>query len=137
MTDDIKEYVHTCDHCQCTKNNSTSKNTDFHAQYTHTAKNIWPNWKKLCTMVESQEYKYILTICDFFTKWPELVPIKDKKATMIAKELYIIFTRYGCPDIIISDRGTEFCNAVSDTIFTYMRIEHRVSAPYHPQTNSK
>ena len=91
----------------------------------------------LITMVESQEYKYILTVCDFFTKWPELVPIKDKKATMIAKELYIIFTWYGCPDIIISDHGTEFCNAVSEAIFTYMWIEHRVSAPYHPQTNGK
>ena len=91
----------------------------------------------LVTMVESQEYKYIFTVCDFFTKWPELVPIKDKKAKMIAKELYLIFTRYGCPDIIISNRGTEFCNAVSEAIFTYMRIEHRVSAPYHPQTNGK
>ena len=91
----------------------------------------------LVTMVESQGYKYILTVCDFFTKWPELIPIRDKKATTIAKELYVLFTRYGCPDVIISDRGTEFCNAVSEAIFTYMRVEHRVSAPYHPQTNGK
>ena len=84
----------------------------------------------LITMVESQEYKYILTVCDFFTKWPELVPIKDKKAMMIAKELYIIFTWYDCPDVIISDHGTEFCNAVSEAIFTYI-------PPYHPQTNGK
>ena len=91
----------------------------------------------LVTMVKSQEYKYILTICDFFTKWPELVPIKDKKAMTIAKELYLIFMQYGCPNVIISDRGTEFCNAVSEEIFTYMRIEHRVSAPYHSRTNSK
>ena len=91
----------------------------------------------LITMVESQEYKYILTVCDFFTKWPELVPIKDKKATTIAKELYLIFTQYGCPDVIIFNCGTEFCNAVSEAIFTYMCIEHRVSAPYHPQTKGK
>ena len=44
----------------------------------------------LVTMVESQG-KYILTICDFFTKWPELIPIRDKKATTIAKELYMLF----------------------------------------------
>ena len=24
---------------------------------------------------------------------------------------------------------------MSEAIFTYMRVEHRVSAPYHPQTN--
>ena len=91
----------------------------------------------LVTMVESQGYKYILTICDFFTKWPELIPIRDKKATTIARELYVLFTRYGCPDVIISDSGTEFCNAVSEAMFTYIQVEHRVSAPYHPQTNSK
>ena len=91
----------------------------------------------LITMVESQGYKYILTVCDFFTKWPELIPIRDKKATTIAKELYVLFTRYGCPDVIISDRGTEFCNSVSEAIFTYMHVEHRVSALYHPQTNSE
>ena len=91
----------------------------------------------LVTMVESQGYKYILTVCDFFTKWPELTPIHDKKVTTIAKELYVLFTRYGCPDVIISDRGTEFCNAVSKAIFTYIRVEHRVSAPYHSQTSGK
>ena len=91
----------------------------------------------LVTMVKSQGYKYILTVCDFFTKWPELIPIKDKKASTIAKELYLIFTWYGCPDVIISDCGTEFCNAVSKAIFTYMHVEHRVSAPYHPQTNGE
>ena len=91
----------------------------------------------LVTMVESQGYKYILTVCDFFTKWPELIPIHDKKATTIAKELYVLFTRYSCPDVIISDCRTEFCNAVSEAIFTYMCVEHRVSAPYHPQTNGE
>ena len=88
-------------------------------------------------MPPSQCYKYILTVCDFFTKWSELTVIQDKKATTIARELYMLFMRYGCPDVIISDRGTEFCNAVSEAIFTYMRVEHRVSAPYHPQTNGK
>ena len=47
-------------------------------------------------MVESQGYKYILTICDFFTKWPELIPIHDKKATTIAKELYVLI-----PDMVV------------------------------------
>ena len=86
----------------------------------------------LVTMVESQGYKYILTVCEFFTKWPELIPIRDKK-----QQLYVLFTRYGCPDVIISDCGTEFRNAVSEAIFTYMHVEHRVSTPYYPQTNSE
>ena len=91
----------------------------------------------LIQMVEFERYKYILTFCDFFTKWPELIPLPDKKATTIGKELYKIFTRYGCPDVLISDRGMEFCNAVSEAIFTYMGVKHRVSSPYYPQTNGE
>ena len=133
MTDDIKE----CDRCQCKKTIQLQKTQISICSIPIPQKIFGQIGIDLVTMVESQGYKYILTVCDFFTKWPELVPIKDKKATTIAKELYLIFTRYGCPDVIISDRGTEFCNEVSEVIFTYMQIEHRVSAPYHPQTNSK
>ena len=137
MTDDIKKYVHTCDCCQCKKTIQLQKTQISMHSIPIPQKIFGQIGIDLVTMVESQEYKYILTICDFFTKWPELVPIKDKKAMTIAKELYLIFMQYGCPNVIISDRGTEVCNAVSEAIFTYMRIEHRVSAPYHPQTNGK
>ena len=137
MTDDIKEYVHTCDCCQCKKTIQLQKTQISMCSIPILQKIFGQIRIDLITMVGSQEYKYILSVCDFFTKWPELVAIKDKKATMIAKELYLIFMRYGCPNVIISDRGTEFCNAVSEAIFTYMRIEHRVSASYHPQTSGK
>ena len=66
-----------------------------------------------------------------------MVPIPDKKATTIAKQLYIIFTRYGCPDVIVSDRGTEFCNQLNEALFYYMGVEHRVTAPYHPEANGR
>ena len=58
----------------------------------------------------------------FFTKWIEYIPIPDK-ATTIAKQLYIVFTRYGCPDVIISDRGIEFCNQLNEALFYYMGVE--------------
>ena len=137
MTDDIKEYVWTCDRCQRKKTIQLQKTQISMRSIPIPQKIFGQIGIDLVTMVESQGYKYILTVCDFFTKWPELIPIKDKKASTIAKELYLIFTRYGCPDVIISDRGTEFCNAVSEAIFTYMRVEHRVLVPYHPQTNGK
>ena len=135
MTEDIKEYVRTCDRCQRKKTIQLQKTQVSMKSIPIPQKIFSQIGIDLVTMVESEGYKYILTVCDFFTKWPELVPIPDKKATTIAKELYLLFTRYGCPDVIISDRGTEFCNAVSEAVFTYMRVDHRVSAPYHPQTN--
>ena len=129
----MTEFIRTCDRCQRKKTIQLQK-TQVTMKSIPIPQKIFSQIDiDLVTMVESQGYKYILTVCDFFTKWPELIPIRDKKATTIAKELYVLFTRYGCPDVIIS----EFCNAVSEAIFTYMHVEHRVSAPYHPQTNSE
>ena len=131
----IREYVRTCDKCQHKKTIKLQKTQVSMKSIPIPQKIFGQVGIDLIQMVELQGYKYILTFCDFFTKWPELIPLPDKKATTIAKELYGIFTRFGCPDILISDRGTEFCNAVSEAIFMYMGVEHGVSSPYHPQTN--
>ena len=132
---DIHKFVRTCNRCQRKKTIKLQKTQVSMKSIPIPQKIFRQVGIDLIQMVESQGYKYILTFCDFFTKWPELIPLQDKKATTIARELYGIFTRFGCPDILISDRGTEFCNAVSEAIFTYMGVEHRVSSPYHPQTN--
>ena len=57
----------------------------------------------LMQLSEAQGFMYVLGVQCFFTKWIEYIPIPDKKATTIAKQLYIVFTRYGCPDVIVSD----------------------------------
>ena len=124
MTDNIHEYIRTCDKCQRKKAIKLQKTQVSMKSIPIPQKIFGQVGIDLIQMVESQGYKYILTFCDFFTKWPELIPLPDKKATTIAKELYGIFTRFGCPDVLISDRGMEFCNAVSEAIFTYMGVKH-------------
>ena len=53
--------------------------------------------------------KYILLLVDSFTRWPEVFPLKSQEATEIATILYReIFTHYGAPHTLISDRGTNF-----------------------------
>ncbi|KAL2242611.1 UNVERIFIED_CONTAM: Retrovirus-related Pol polyprotein from transposon 17.6 [Sesamum indicum] len=48
-----------------------------------------------------------------------------------------IFSRFGMPRAIISDRGTHFCNKVVDALFKKYNITHRISTAYHPQTNGQ
>ncbi|KAK4394161.1 Retrovirus-related Pol polyprotein from transposon.6, partial [Sesamum angolense] len=40
-------------------------------------------------------------------------------------------------EIIISDRGTHFCNKVVDALLKKYNVTHRVSTAYHPQTNGQ
>ena len=103
MTDDIHEYVRTCDKYQHKKTIKLHKTQVSMKSIPIPQKIFGQVGIDLIQMLESHAYKYILTFCDFFTKWPELIPLPDKKATTIAKELYSIFTRFGCPDVLISD----------------------------------
>ena len=40
-----------------------------------------------------------------------------------------------CPQVILSDQGREFCNRVTNSLFTENGITHRVTSAYHPQAN--
>ena len=68
-------------------------------------------------------HKYILTMVDYYTKWPEAIPLKNKDGLTVARAIYEnIYTRYGPPSRLISDNGTEFCNQVRNEKITSLSI---------------
>ena len=46
-----------------------------------------------------------------------------------------IISRFGCPQILVSDRGTHFLNEAIEEMTKLFQINHRRTTPYHPQTN--
>jgi len=48
-----------------------------------------------------------------------------------------LFCRFGVPKAIISDQGTHFCNKSIHAFLKKYGVVHRVSTPYHPQTNGQ
>jgi len=56
--------------------------------------------------------KYILTVMDYATRYPEAVPLKDIQAETVAEALVNMFTRVGVPKEILSDQGSQFLSAV-------------------------
>ena len=46
-----------------------------------------------------------------------------------------IISRFGCPKILVSDRGKHFLNELFEEMIIRYRINHRKTTPYHPQTN--
>ena len=66
----------------------------------------------------------------------EAQAISDMKATTIAKFIYEdIICRHGCPQELLSDQVTSFCNELVDALCTIMEIKHKLASAYHPQTN--
>ena len=64
--------------------------------------------------------RYILTITDLFSKWPVAYACPDKKASSVAKKVLNMLTTYGFPCAILTDNGSEFCNAVFFYFFSIL-----------------
>ena len=56
----------------------------------------------------SEGHRYILTLVDFSTRYPEAVPLKKIDTETVAETLVDIFSRLGVPEEILSDLGTQF-----------------------------
>ena len=57
-------------------------------------------------------YQFVLTMTDYFSKYVEAVPIKDKSALSGAKGIYEVYCSQSAPVHIITDQGREFVNQV-------------------------
>ena len=78
----------------------------------------------------------ILVVTDHFSRFVQAYKVKDKRVITIAKCLYDnYFRHYGFPRRLLSDQGTEFCNAVLNEMCIYLNIKKLRTLPYHPQMN--
>ncbi len=75
-----------------------------------------------------------MVLTEYLTKWVEAEAVSDKSATSVLAVLLKFVCRHGCPEVIITDQGREFCNALNDLFSQKMGIEHRIASAYHPQT---
>ena len=76
----------------------------------------------LITMIkyskQNKNYKYILTVIDFFSKYSWCYPLKSKKSIDIINSFKDIFKKSKRkPKLIQSDKGSEFTNIQTQTFF--------------------
>ena len=75
---------------------------------------------------------------DHFSSWPEAYPIPNKSAQTIATILLEkVIPTHSCPNLVISDRGTEFNNSLVQLITEKLKFSHRRTSAYHPEGNGK
>ncbi|CAN6547298.1 unnamed protein product [Malus baccata var. baccata] len=81
--------------------------------------------------------KVTLKMTDYMSKWVEAVPSKTDHKVVVKFLQDNIFTRFGTPRAIISDRGSHFNNHVFASLMKKYGITHKVGTPYHPQTSGQ
>nr|GFA88889.1 reverse transcriptase domain-containing protein [Tanacetum cinerariifolium] len=85
----------------------------------------------------SKGNKYILVSVDYLSKWVEAKALPTNDARVVVKFLKSLFSRFGTPKAIISDRGTHFCSDQFSRVMSKYGVTHRLSTAYHPQTSGQ
>ncbi len=80
-------------------------------------------------------HKYLLTMVDMASRYPEALPLKSITAEEVAEGMAELFCRHGIPRAILSDQGKQFESELFNQLCTKLKINKFRSSPYHPQSN--
>jgi hypothetical protein len=139
MFDDSMKFAKKCHQCQI--------HADFiHRPHEpiHPTKMSWPFEMWGMDVVgpihppSSKGHRFLLAATDYFSKWYEVVALKEVKAENI--EDFIrnnLIHRFAVPSQIISDNGTSFKNKHLEKLFTKFKIKHHFSTSYNPSANGQ
>ncbi len=138
MYADINTYVSTCEQCQKAKRPMHQKPAPL------VPMPIVPTFERWhmdilgpLTPSHPDKFKYVLLLVDSFTRWSECFPLKTKEAKEVAYVLFThIFTRFGAPHSLVSDKGQEFMGKIVKSLCELFRVKRIYTTPYHPQTNA-
>lgn len=84
-----------------------------------------------------QDYRYVFHYIDRFTRFSILRAIKSKTAEAGAEHLHHIWCLFGPPDLLQSDNGGEFNNAIVDALCIKYNVKKINGRAYAPQTQGK
>ena len=81
-------------------------------------------------------FRYILTMVDRTTRWPEAVPIPDTTAETVTQAfLENWVARFGVPMMVTTDRGAQFTSELWKRMLATLGIQAKATTAYHPQAN--
>ncbi|CAN6707353.1 unnamed protein product [Malus baccata var. baccata] len=134
---DAKTFCLTCDKCQRIGGISAK---DQMPQVSILNVEIFDVWgiDFMGPFPSSYGFTYILLAVDYVSKWVEAKATRTNDSKVVADFIRSnIFARFGMARVIISDGGSHFCTRTIEALLRKYSVTHKVSTPYHPQTNGQ
>lgn len=133
---DVNNFVKKCDKCQKQKYSNhyirepmvvtSTANFSFQKVYLDIVGPL---------PTDSDGFNYILTLQCELTKFVEAYPLKNKDSVSVARSFVENFIlRYGIPQEIATDRGSEFISSTVKEICTLLNIKQINSTAYHHES---
>ncbi|XP_069158345.1 uncharacterized protein [Procambarus clarkii] len=137
MTGDIQRYTRSCDACQRTADRDKVQpgklkpfpiiDQPFKMVSVDIIGPIQPR--------ASDGSRYILTMVDHATRYPEAAPLKNIETVTVAEALFGFFSRLGIPEKIHSDRGAQFTSEMMAEVARQLMLQSSFTTPYHAMGN--
>ncbi|GJY11693.1 reverse transcriptase domain-containing protein, partial [Tanacetum coccineum] len=133
---DAHDFVTRCDICQ--RQGKISQRNEM-PQNSIQVCEIFDIWgiDFIGPFLSSRGNNYILVAVDYLSKWVEAKALPTNDARVVCEFLKSIFSRFGAPCAIISDRGTHFYNDQFAKVMLKYGVTHRLSTTYHPQVSGQ
>ncbi len=127
-TEDIKQKVQGCDHCQSTRPSQPKETLLPHEIPSGP-------WVRLgIDYFDWNGSKYLL-IADYYSRFPILRSVTNMTATNLVTTLKTVFSEYGIPHELVSDQGTQFTSEQYREFAKAYNIKVIHSSPRYPQSN--
>ncbi|KAK1423118.1 hypothetical protein QVD17_18413 [Tagetes erecta] len=133
---DAYEFVRSCDACQRVGNISSRNEMPQTILQVVEVFDVW-GIDFMGPFPTSRGNKYILVAVDYVSKWVEAQALPTNDARVVVRFIRKLFSRFGVPKALISDRGTHFCNAQMEKALQRYGVTHRLATAYHPQTSGQ
>ncbi|XP_055881504.1 uncharacterized protein LOC129925669 isoform X1 [Biomphalaria glabrata] len=133
----INKYINSCDICQKRSNKSLVNKAPIQEMDEPTEPFQKVSIDLIGPLIQTENNnKYILTVIDMFSRYPEAIPLSNTSAENIINAItQKVITRHGIPKIILSDQGSQFKSEQFKKWTKQYNIQHIYSSVYHPESN--
>ena len=128
INNDLKEMVEKCDICQSQQNSSPIIQKYISEVPPHP-------WHTLGSDLFYFQRIDFLVVVDYFSKYLIVRKIPSSTSSAVIKELGMIFSEFGKPQIFRSDNGPCYSSQEFRFLMQNWLVEHRTSSPHYPQSN--
>ena len=132
MKSEIEEYCKSCVRCIKRKTSPKRVATLSHLQSDGPFDLVCMDF--LSIEPDSSNTENVLVITDHYTRYAQVFPTEDQKASTVAKVLLEkYFVHYGLPKRMHSDQGRDFESRLVHEVLSLLGVEKSRTTPYHPQ----